>query len=60
MFRLATVLFSLIATTLAGSFVVAALTIGMVSLGPILVAAAIGAALAIPVSLFVAKMIVNN
>ena len=59
MLRLATVLFSLIATTLAGSFVVVALTIGMVTLEPILAAAAIGALLAVPASLIVAKRIVT-
>lgn len=59
MLRLATVLFSLIATTLAGSFVVVALTMGMVTLKPILAAAAIGALLAVPASLIVAKRIVT-
>lgn len=60
MFRLATVLYSLIGTTLAGSFVVAALTMGMDSWEPILVAAGVGALLAVPVSWFVAKKIVES
>lgn len=60
MFRLATVLYSLIGTTLAGSFVVAALTMGMDTMEPIVVAAGVGALLAVPVSWFVAKKIVES
>jgi hypothetical protein len=42
MFRIALLLFSMIATTLAGSAVVVALTIGQDTLGPILTAAGLG------------------
>jgi predicted PurR-regulated permease PerM len=55
MFRLASVLYSLIGTTLAGSFVVVALTMGRDTLVPILVAAALGAVVALPVSWLVAR-----
>lgn len=55
MLRLAGILYSLIATTLAGSFVIAALTVGADTLQPILLAAGAGALLALPVSWGVAK-----
>lgn len=57
MFRLMMILFSMIGTALAGSGVVIALTTGNDTLGPILTAAAIGAALALPVSWWVARRI---
>lgn len=57
MFRLASVLFSMVATTLAGIAVVIALTIGQDTLQPILIAAAIGFVLAIPVTWLVARAI---
>ncbi|MGB7318595.1 MAG: CTP synthetase [Planktotalea sp.] len=60
MTRLAGMLFSLIATTLAGSFIVAALTMGYDTLQPLLIAAAIGGLVALPVTYFVAKAIVDN
>ena len=50
MLRLAMILYSLIGTTLAGSAVIAALTMGYGTLQPILIAAALGAALAVPVA----------
>lgn len=55
MIRLAFVLYSLIATTLAGTGVIAVLTAGYSTLTPILAAAAAGALLAIPVALWVAR-----
>lgn len=55
MIRLASVLYSLIGTTLAGSFVVVALTTGRDTLAPILVSAALGAVIAIPVSWIIAR-----
>ena len=55
MIRLALVLYSLIATTLAGTGVIAVLTSGYSTLTPILAAAAAGALLAIPVALWVAR-----
>ncbi len=57
MLRLAGMLYSLIATTLAGSAVIAVLTMGYDTLLPILVAAGIGAVVALPVSWGVAKAI---
>ena len=60
MVRLALILYSLIATSLAGSFVVAVLAAGMDTLQPILIAAAAGAALAVPVSLAVARAILGR
>ena len=58
MFRLASILYSLIATTLAGSAVIAALVSGHDTLWPILIAAGAGAIVAVPVSLWVARAIV--
>ncbi len=57
MTRLMMILFSMIATALAGSFVVAALTMGYVALQPILIAAGLGFVLALPVSWLVARQI---
>ena len=57
MTRLMLTLFSMIATTLMGVFIVAALTLGHVATQPILLAAAAGFVLAIPVSWLVAKQI---
>lgn len=55
MIRLAMILYSLISTTLAGTGIVAALTAGYGTLIPILVAAAIGAVAALPVSYLIAR-----
>lgn len=60
MLRLASILYSLIATTLAGSAIVVALTTGYVTWQALLVAAAIGALAAIPISAYVAKSIVDR
>jgi predicted PurR-regulated permease PerM len=57
MTRLMMILFSVIATTLAGSGVVMVLTMGFDTLQPILLAAAAGFLLALPVSWFVARQI---
>ena len=57
MVRLAMVLYSLIGTTLAGSCVVAALVMGQDTLWPILIAAAIGAVVAVPVTWLVARQL---
>ena len=59
MLRLASILYSLIATTLAGSFIIAVLTMGYGTLQPILLAAAVGAVVALPVSYLVAKKITS-
>ena len=53
MIRLAMILFSMIATTLMGIAVVASLTMGYDTLRPILISAAIGLVVAIPVTWFV-------
>ena len=55
--RLMMVLYSIIATALAGSGVVAVLTAGYATLWPIVIAAAAGAVLALPVSWVVARQI---
>ncbi|MEY8883488.1 CTP synthetase [Donghicola sp. XS_ASV15] len=60
MFRLATTLFSLISTTLMGSFIVVVLVMGYDTLLPILIAAAVGFVVALPISWFVAKQIYEN
>ena len=55
MLRLASILYSLISTTLAGSAVIAVLVAGYGTLTPILVAAAAGGVLAVPVAWYVAR-----
>ena len=60
MLRLASVLYSLISTTLAGTFVVAALVMGQDTLQPIVIAAALGFAVALPVTWLVAKAMVER
>ena len=55
--RLMLVLYSMIATAMAGSGVIAVLTMGYATLWPILAAAAAGAVLALPVSWAVAREI---
>lgn len=55
MFRLASLLFSLIASSLAGTGVIVVLVAGHVTLIPILAAAATGAILAVPISWLVAR-----
>ncbi len=57
MLRLAGMLYSLIATTLAGVGVIAVLTAGYTAVTPIVGAAALGALVALPVSYLVAKRI---
>lgn len=55
MFRLMMTLYSMIATTLMGVGVIAALTLGYGTLQPLLIAAAAGLLLAVPVSWAVAR-----
>ncbi|NOC46372.1 MULTISPECIES: hypothetical protein [Ruegeria] len=55
MFRLAAMLYSLIATALSGSAVIAVLSAGMVSVSAIVGAAAAGAVIAAPASWMVAR-----
>lgn len=54
MFGLAGILYSLISTTLAGSAIVVSLVLGYDTLVPLLIAAGIGFAAALPASLIVA------
>lgn len=60
MLRLALVLYSLVGTSLAGSLVVAALTMGQDTLVPILIAAAVGFAAAVPIAIIVAKRLTQG
>lgn len=55
--RLMMILFSMVATTLMGVGVIIALTTGFVTLEPILLAAAIGFVLAVPVAWLIAKQL---
>ena len=55
MFRLASLLYTLIASSLAGTGVIIVLVAGYGTLMPILVSAAIGAILALPISGMVAR-----
>jgi hypothetical protein len=55
--RLMMVLYSMIATAMAGSGVVVVLTMGYGTLWPIVGAAVVGAALAVPVSWLIAREI---
>ena len=57
MFRIALLLFSLVATTLAGSAVVVALTLGYDALVPILWSAGMGFVAALPVTWLIAREI---
>ena len=59
MTRLTLILFSMISTSLIGTALVVALTMGMDTLTPILIAAALGFVLAIPVSWLVARQIAS-
>ena len=60
MMRLASILYSLISTTVAGTLVIAALTMGYYTLMPILTAEVIGFVVSLPVAYFVAKAIVET
>ncbi|WP_167850959.1 hypothetical protein [Tabrizicola caldifontis] len=55
--RLMMILFSMIGVAMAGSGVILVLSLGYVTLWPIVGAAAAGAILALPVSWFVARLI---
>jgi hypothetical protein len=59
MFRLASMLYSIFGTSLAGIGVIAVLTMGYDTLIPILGAAAVGAIIAVPAALLVAKRILG-
>ena len=57
MTRLMMIIFSMASTSLMGTFIVAALVMGMDTLQPILVAAALGFVAAVPVSWLIARQI---
>ncbi|MDG1067276.1 MAG: hypothetical protein P8P40_02705 [Sulfitobacter sp.] len=59
MIRLASILYSIIATSLAGIGVIAVLSAGYVSVTAIVVASVAGSVLGLPVSLLVAKQILK-
>ena len=60
MFRLATMLFTIIGSTLAGSAVVAILVAGYTTSIPILIAAGVGLLVGIPVTWIITKKIYVN
>ena len=60
MTRLTMILFSIISTAMMGSFIIATLTMGYVTLTWILIAAAAGFVLAAPVSWLIAREILNQ
>ena len=57
MLRIALILYSIVATTLAGTAVIAVLTMGLTGTMPIVVAAVAGAVLAAPASYILAGKI---
>ena len=57
MARLALLLFVVIGATLAGTLIVAALVAGLDTARPIIIAAALGFAAAVPVSILVARQL---
>ena len=59
MFRLAAMLYAIFATSLAGAGVIAVLTMGYDTVIPILGTAAVGAIIAVPTALLVAKRILG-
>lgn len=60
MFQFTMMLYSIIGTSVAGIFMIAALASGNDTLQPILIAAGAGAVLGFPMSYFVAKAIMAN
>ena len=58
--RLAAILFFVIGTSLAGTFIIAGLVMGLDTARPIIIAAALGFAVAVPVSIMVARAILNR
>ncbi len=60
MFQFTMMLYSIIGTSVAGIFIIAALVSGNDTLQPILIAAGAGALLAIPMSYMIAKAIMAN
>ncbi|WP_299028125.1 hypothetical protein [uncultured Sulfitobacter sp.] len=59
MIRLASILYSIVATSLSGTGVIAVLVMGYASVSAIVMAAAVGAILALPVSYMLAHKITH-
>lgn len=60
MFRLASILYSIIGTTMAGIFFIATLVSGNDTLIPIVVAIGTGFVLALPVTYFITKSVMSE
>ncbi len=60
MFNLASILYSFISTTIAGIFFVISLSIGYDTLIPLLIAAAAGFAVALPITYFITKELLDQ
>lgn len=60
MLRLASMLYSIIGSSMAGACVIAALVTGYDSVQMILLAALVGAVIGVPVAYFVARAIIGN
>lgn len=60
MFRLASILYSMISSTLAGIFFIVALATGNDTLIPILIAVAAGFVVALPATYIITKMIMED
>ena len=60
MLRLTSMLYSIVGTSIAGIFIVAALASGNDTLQPILIAAAAGAIITVPASYLIAKAILSD
>lgn len=60
MFRLASMLYAIIGTSVAGIFIIAALASGNDTLTPILIATVAGAVVGIPVTYFITKAILST
>ncbi len=60
MLRLASILYSIIAPTLAGIGVIAVLVAGLGTLMPILISAAIGTVIALPASWYIARQLIGD
>jgi hypothetical protein len=60
MFRLASMLYSIVGSSMAGACVIAALVTGYDTLIPILIAAVVGAVLGLPITYLIARAILAN
>ncbi|WP_425091196.1 CTP synthetase [Tropicimonas sp. S265A] len=60
MVRLALILYAMIGTSLAGAFLIAALTMGYTTTQPVILAAALGFVAGIPASYLVARAITDR